>query len=279
MLKKILQRLFNRLPASIRYEIFYQSARSLNIESYGVAGHAGTFAGPAWDVTIMKSYINGVVWPQHEIDVIAAFFKGHRQQGTFYDIGANIGMVSIPIAQLGVKVISFEPDHLNRGLLRANLARNCPDAIVTIDPRAVWRETTSLRFARSNYNSGDHHVDRQGEIEVPAVALDDLTIPAGPLAIKIDAQGAEPNIFAGAAKTLKSADMVLSEFWPFGISRMGLKPDAILDAVREFPHARFVSADAPAWLTGPALADQLLKLGRNTSRQNEVDFILAQERF
>lgn len=278
MFKDVLRQAFNWLPTSIKYELFYQSARSLGVESYGVAGHAGTFAGPAWDVTIIKSYLYGTVWPQPEIDTIAAFFNRHVQ-GTFYDIGANIGMVTVPIVRMGVNVVAFEPDDLNRSLLRANLARNCPDANVTIDPRAVWRETTSLRFAKSTYNSGDHHIHEDGEIEVPAIALDDLPAPTGPLAIKIDAQGAEPSIFAGGERTIKSAGMVLSEFWPFGMSRMGLTPDAVLDAAREFPHGKMIESGETPWMTGGELTDRLFKLSRNVDRQNEVDFLLAQERF
>jgi hypothetical protein len=92
-----------------------------------------------------------------------------------------------------------------------------------------------MGFVRSAYNSGDHRLSANGEILVDCLPLDELPIPTAPFAIKIDTQGAEPLIFEGAKKHLAAADLIICEFWPWGMARMGTKPDAIIDFVRTFP--------------------------------------------
>lgn len=257
--------------------MFYQAARSLKVESYSVPGDAGTFLGPTDDVTLIKAYLQGRLWPAREIETLKAFFNGH---GTLYDIGANIGMVTVPLAKSGVRIVAFEPDEVNCGLLRANVARNCVGLDVKIFHAAVYREAAMLRFTRSSYNSGDHRLAETGEYQVKAVALDDLTpLPEGPFALKIDTQGAEPGIFEGGKHTIAAAGMVLSEFWPFGIARMGNKPDAILDAVRAFPHGRLIDKRESGWMTGAELADKLHAASRDLAENNDMDFVVARERF
>ena len=96
---------------------------------------------------------------------------------------------------------------------------------------AAFSERKKLQFELSPYNLGDHRIkltDADGRdneqkrrtIEVDAVALDDLITPKSmPIAVKIDAQGAEPFIIAGGAKLLASADLLIMEIWPYGIAR------------------------------------------------------------
>lgn len=283
MLKETILRAFDALPFSLRHELFYRSGRSLGVESYTITGKAGSFAGPMSDQTIMTHYMRtGRLWSQEcVLGILNGFFRD--SSGTLLDVGANIGIVTIPMANAGVSVMAFEPDELNCALLKANIARNCkPDARIDVVKKAVYRKTTTLRFARSTYNCGDHHLDAAGEYEVEAIALDEMARPMGKFAIKIDTQGAEPGIFEGGQKTIEAAGMVLSEFWPAGIARMGDTPDAILETVRLAPHGRLVHVEPGPWISGTDLTDQLWGIARakeSVDHRNGVDFVIARERF
>jgi hypothetical protein len=59
--------------------------------------------------------------------------------------------------------------------------------------------------------------------------LDDMVgHVAGPLAVKIDTQGAEPFVIAGGAKTLASVELLILEFCPYMIERMGGDSERVL---------------------------------------------------
>lgn len=280
LIRQQLLRVFNALPFALRYELFWQSARSLGVESYVVSGKAGPFTGAIWDQTIIKTYLRGTVWPHKEVATLLKFFNGRK--GTLYDIGANIGMVTIPIAKTDVSVVAFEPDELNCSLLRANIARQLKVHDIRIIQAAVYCRSATLRFTRSPYNSGDHHLDPSGEFEVSAVALDDLPTPGPPFAVKIDTQGAEPWVFEGGYRTLKSADLIITEFCPSCMERLGTAPDAVFDVVRRFRYGRLISGKYTSWMTGDDLVKHLSLIGkdRNTVEfTNGIDFVAAREPF
>ena len=65
-----------------------------------------------------------------------------------------------------------------------------------------------------------------------------------PLAVKIDCQDAEPSIIAGGTRTLAKADLIMCEFWPWGMRRMGLSSAPILEfAAGNFPFAQVLQHD------------------------------------
>ena len=63
--------------------------------------------------------------------------------------------------------------------------------------------------------------EKRTTIDVEGIPLDEI---AGnldaPLAVKIDTQGAEPHVVAGGKRTLARAGLIVSEFWPYGMSRL-----------------------------------------------------------
>jgi FkbM family methyltransferase len=245
-LRPLIRRGIERLPFNVLYEVFYQSGRALGIKSYEVAGGAGSFIGPFNDQAVIKQYLrNGHLSP-----VIVKLFRDFfdaRGGGTFYDLGANIGMVTVPIARNArVNCVCFEPDPVNFALLRANIVLNGGYPNIETINAAVAREPGQLRFAQSDYNSGDHRLSEDGSLVVQAVRLDDFTPKALPLAVKIDCQGAEPSIVAGGMQTLAKADLIVCEFWPWGMRRMGLSAEPILEfAGSHFPFAQVLRHDQP----------------------------------
>ena len=92
-----------------------------------------------------------------------------------------------------------------------------------------------IKFELSPSNLGDHRIriaetdGLVGEasretIFVDADRLDDIVDInrlKRPIAVKIDTQGAEPNVFIGGATTMATVDLVMLEFCPHLMRRIG----------------------------------------------------------
>jgi FkbM family methyltransferase len=263
-----------RMPRSLLYEMFYQSGRALGVSAYQVRGGQGTFIGPLQDQAVIRSYLMDAVWSDN---ILRLIFGALPDGGTFIDVGANIGLISVPVARKGaIRVISFEPDAANFALLRANAAHEG----VTIDAvqAAVSDRVGEARFTKNAYNSGDHRLSDAGETTVRTLRLDDCDIAEGPLAIKIDTQGAEPLVVRGGSAMLARADLVVMEFWPWGIRRMGLDPGELVEALAAMPQRAAIlrHGEALTVMTGMrAACDRLAKICESGGRFDEVDIVLA----
>jgi FkbM family methyltransferase len=107
-------------------------------------------------------------------------------------------------------VYGFEPDPEIAQRVRSNLNHNGFKNFTHIEA-AVWRETGTVAFARSDESSSPDRgtgqiamMPRPGQtVEVPAIALDDFVKSARPPdLIKCDVEGAEAEVFRGAASLL-----------------------------------------------------------------------------
>jgi FkbM family methyltransferase len=179
-------------------------------------------------------------WPltQWMSDHLAA--SPHR--GIFIDIGANLGWHTIQAAQHGSveTVIAFEPDAFNAWLLDRNLTLNGIDKVV-INACAVGAQRGTARIHRyksSNYGRHSLLADYgYGSRTVPITDLDAALDALGlrdrrVLIIKIDVEGYEPAVIAGAKQTLARTDVMIIEHSP-GLSRSGgLSADDMLDRLQ-----------------------------------------------
>lgn len=138
---------------------------------------------------------------------------------TVYDIGANMGYVSLSLAkQVGPSghVIAFEPVPRNLDLLRTNIENNqllniqVFDVAVSDRPGdAVIRISDNLSTASLTWHKNDPSAV---ELIVKTVAIDDL-VEAGdlpkPKFVKIDVEGAEGLVLLGMRRTLAAARPIL----------------------------------------------------------------------
>lgn len=121
-----------------------------------------------------------------------------------FDVGANIGLFALLFAQHGARVYAFEPSRRALALLRRNAALYPK---ITVVPHAVSAERGSVSFLEkpmtnlSGFGEG-------GEL-VEAVTLDDQE--ATPDLIKIDVEGFEHLVLAGAKRHLRAGVPVLFE--------------------------------------------------------------------
>ena len=119
------------------------------------------------------------------------------------DVGANIGLTTVLLARRFEYVIAYEPSPVNVRLLRETLAANEIRNVV-VEPKAVSARPDTLRFNEADFGAGSHVVSEEHLaatrfplIEVPAVNLDSQNLPPIDF-MKIDAEGHEPEILAGA---------------------------------------------------------------------------------
>jgi FkbM family methyltransferase len=246
--KEALAGLFNWLPvyaqrAAIErvaagadaYEIFQSLGRRFGVKDIRIAGRYGLIEGSIDDESILARYGRTKVWAPETNRLFVNFFDAHRG-GTYLDIGANIGLTTIPIARNArVSCFAFEPEPENYGYLEHNIRRNCQQGNVEIRNLALFDRQTTVDFELSKENRGDHRIRINASkgvyaehtrelVRVAANKLDTVLDPSDlrlPLAVKIDTQGAECYVFAGGEKTLSRADLVAFEYWPYGIRRAG----------------------------------------------------------
>jgi len=134
------------------------------------------------------------------------------------DCGANLGEVAMICAGLGAEVHAFEPDPSEFKALAANA-----EAMEGISAHqiALWNETGELDFFPMN-DTGDSSLIDPGSgatpIKVAARRLDDLSdlLPKDTRIrlIKLEAEGAEPEILEGARETLARVDYVTVDMGP-----------------------------------------------------------------
>lgn len=151
---------------------------------------------------------------KHGIDALASDYHLDRLEGldggTFIDCGANVGELGIWAKSRNMKYIAFEPEHLEADCCDQN---NYGGKARTIR-KALWKETTTLEFfhkADTADSSAFSVRDYSSKTLVPAARLDDELDPTKlnhPIILKLEAEGAEPEVLEGAATFLTFADYV-----------------------------------------------------------------------
>jgi len=152
-----------------------------------------------------------------EPDTIA-WIDGFRKDELLFDIGANVGIYSIYAGARGSTVYAFEPEAQNYAALNRNIHINGLTERVTAYNFAMgcvskldllYMRSFGAGHALHNLGAPPGHDGRDFEPAfkqgVAAFSLDDLVYTRGlpvPDHIKIDVDGLEPEIVAGATRLL-----------------------------------------------------------------------------
>lgn len=130
-----------------------------------------------------------------------------REGDTFFDVGANIGTVTLPVAVAGAaECLAFEPEPANAVRLAENAELNGL-ANVTVIEAAVWSEPgqVALRVdGPAGTGTASVVAEDDAALTVPAVTLDAFAGGgrAAPQVIKVDVEGAELEVLRGAVNAL-----------------------------------------------------------------------------
>lgn len=154
----------------------------------------------------------------YEPDLQACLRAFVRSGSTAYDLGANLGYVTLLLARAvghTGRVLAFEPLPANLERLRTHLALNGCESWVQVVPAAVGERTGRARFwlhASKSMGKLDGSAGRDQPyphaIDVEAVDLDTFVYaranPAPDL-VKMDLEGGEVLAFAGMRRVLRDA--------------------------------------------------------------------------
>ncbi|MGH7635277.1 MAG: FkbM family methyltransferase, partial [Gemmatimonadaceae bacterium] len=169
----------------------------------------------------------------YERDEIAFVRSVVAPGDTVVDIGAHIGFFTMQLASMvgpAGRVFAFEPFDANADLLERSIAENRFGDRIVFTRAAVGASsgTAALTFPPETLNSGGAYLLRAGSAalpgnltkEVPVIALDDAPLTRPVRFIKMDVEGAEPRVVAGAQRILREdRPLILSELHPTQLER------------------------------------------------------------
>ena len=220
-LKKILKKIEGNLKSDFSEiqgsKMFLDPGDSLNLSINGVYGEL--------DTNIIRNEIS-------EGDVVI-------------DVGANIGYYTLIFAQLVGKsgtVISFEPEPKNFSILKKNVEINNYKNVI-LEQKIVSRKNEISKLFLAESGIVGHHTNSSKNsknfIEIESITLDDYTkklnLSNKIKFIKIDVEGAEPNVLYGAENILKenSKLKIFTEFNREIIKKYNLDPDEMLSLLEK----------------------------------------------
>lgn len=132
--------------------------------------------------------------------VLQALRAGDRM----VDVGANVGVyAALAAGAVGAQVLALEPAAETLPDLAAMLALNGLEGRVEVRAVAAGAAPGSLRFTAGRGTT--NRAARDGAATVPVETLDTLTAGRPPLLVKVDVEGAEAEVLAGATGLLAGA--------------------------------------------------------------------------
>ena len=173
------------------------------------------------------------------------------------DIGANIGVISIGLLLAGEidSAIAIEPEPNNFDLLVTNTQQNGLSKRLLCCNIAAGDTASTLTMELSPDNPGDHRIrsrptenayEKHRESTRQTIQIQSLPLgqilqrpeicqpsPYRPSLLWIDVQGYEGFVFAGARDVLSTGIPVVSEIWPYGIQRAGMRLDRFASLVAD----------------------------------------------
>lgn len=140
-----------------------------------------------------------------EFDTMSFVLHFLRKDGLFVDAGSYIGAYTILASgAVGGRSIAFEPSATTFQYLQCNVRLNNMDDRVTLVNSALGSEDGTVRFTKGlgteNYICLTSTNDPTDEVRV--TSLDKALSGLSPMLIKIDVEGFESKVIAGARETL-----------------------------------------------------------------------------
>jgi FkbM family methyltransferase len=185
---------------------------------------------------ISDSVLEQHAWDEHIIDALEGALKGRN--GLAVDVGAHIGLLTVALAGRFQRVLSFEPNGFNYRLLTANVALNglrnveCVNGLLysecvelslgkseeqeielSLTPDGSFDGTASSNLGAYKFTSNGTGIYRHQARTLDSYNLHDVAF------IKIDVQGADGEVLAGAAETIRRCRPVIVFEWEEELSK------------------------------------------------------------
>lgn len=170
--------------------------------------------------------------------------------GTFFDVGANVGLVTIEVlgrAQ-SPRVHAFEPHPDNVAALRRNLLLNPPGRVEVVEAAVGEAPGSATLLVSANPNeSGWHRIGSGTEAETPTDGAIDVSVTALDAyakangidhvdVLKIDAEGSELGVLEGARDLLsrQAIELVILEISEPLIEKLGGEARQLYDVMQSY---------------------------------------------
>ena len=139
-------------------------------------------------------------WLGHYEPVVQELIRTHVRPGELvYDVGGHRGFFSLCAARRGASVVVFEASPENAARIQRNIDLN--RFPVTLVEAAVWDSDQGVSIVEGE-SSSEWRVVEGGTL--PTVTLDDVAGDGPfPSFIKIDVEGAELRVLAGARRVIE----------------------------------------------------------------------------
>ena len=188
-------------------------------------------------------------WDEAVLQACVAILKSGD---VFYDIGANVGYISLSVAKAladSVKVYGFEP----QPSLAHHAALSAP--LNTLENVQIYAcmlgETAGFAdlylSAHSIHASGVTREAGAPKISCPIYRLDDLVASGAlpiPTLIKIDVEGAELNVLRGASALLRDHSPYIAFETDMNADRFGYTRKDLIDFLRDRADYSFMAIEA-----------------------------------
>ena len=191
-----------------------------------------------YQLRFFPTNLSNTLWiDRHNRDEDLEFIARALQSGeTYVDVGANIGFTAIEgsraVGPAG-KVFAFEPHPTIFSYFQQNLQLNGCSNTKAFNV-ALDREPGELRFMNDRRDDMNR-ISAGGGLVVRAETLDKM-IPFSAAEriqlLKVDVEGAERSVFAGASEVLRRTDTLYFEAYQPSASAFGYRIEQLLDDVR-----------------------------------------------
>ncbi len=194
------------------------------------------------------AFSNFEAWGGNHNRGFEACVEAARGKTCVMDIGAHIGLVTLPLSSVIAKngtVYAFEPAEANAIFLAQHLRDNQIDNVEIIGDLVGSEKLDSVDFFESSDDSGMNTIALSGSnrgytmASKKQITLDQFCIERGlsPEIIKIDTEGAEVGILKGAANTLRKHRPILYlSVHPRHIIELGSSVDELEQVLQELDY-------------------------------------------
>lgn len=174
---------------------------------------------------------------------ITAWFLNEIENGydNFIDIGANSGYYAALAGKYGIPTVAVEPNPLYTDMVRATGRVNGFKVVakaISDKPGSVTLHTPGTFEGSASIVPGEIFSNYEvSTVDVPAITLDELMLSEnidGKTLIKIDTEGAEEMVWAGANKARDLGATFLIEYSPNAYT------SEFVEALRDYGHITYV---------------------------------------